>query len=147
VAASRAFFRSFATHVVLPVSVGAVVYLAFRDRDLLVFRLATALGWTQAVDTLRNAATNLRPSGFLLFSLPDALWVYGATSWMLLIWRTSSAVFSVPWIYAGAALALGGEVGQAAGVVPGTFDVADIAACVGAAVISLLILGVRRHEP
>ena len=112
----------FLFHVVLPVGVGAFIYVGWRSTDLLVFRWIEVVGATGLV---------YRPSvplpGWVLYSLPDGCWVYAYTSWLLMIWGRMTA-----WVFTGVVLAVGAELGQLIGIVPGTYDHLDMAFYVGA---------------
>lgn len=43
------------------------------------------------------------------------------------------------WVCVGGVLGAGGEIGQAVGIVPGTFDLMDLVLCVMAAVVAALV--------
>ncbi len=116
----------FLTQVVLPIAVGACIYVWWRSTDLLVFRWIELVG---ASDLVVRPEVAL-PS-WVLYSLPDGCWVYSYTSLMLLIWRRM-----VPWVYSGGILALGAELGQLVGIVPGTYDNLDMAFYVGAFILA-----------
>ena len=114
-------FGRFVIHVLLPTALGAGIYLGWRSNDLLVFRWIDAVGLSDWI---------YRPQGTLpevvLYSLPDGCWVYATTSWMLIIWGRV-----VAWVYVGLILAVGAEVGQWAGFVPGTYDSLDMLFYIG----------------
>ena len=61
---------------------GAGIYLLFRSRAHLGFCLLDAIGLGAAADTLRESASRVQPSDFVLYSLPDGLWT---TSYILLM--------------------------------------------------------------
>jgi len=112
---------SFAALVVLPVALGTTVYVGWRSTSLLVFDWMAFFG---IPNNVFRPAANLPQT--LLYSFPDGCWVFAGTSWMLLIWRRIH-----PWVSVFAVLAIGGEVGQRFGLVPGTFEWNDIAFYVG----------------
>ena len=115
--------------VVLPLGLGSLIYLAWRSEDLWVFDWVAAAGGAQRVSTLRAAFDPWLPSlpQWLVFSLPDGLWTFAGTSWIAIIWsgkRRSTPALA--WIAVIPALAIGGEVGQFCGFVPGRFDLMDL---------------------
>lgn len=121
---ARAAF--FLIQVVLPIAVGACIYVGWRSTDLLVFR------WLEAVGADGLIVRPDVPLPFwVLYALPDGCWVYAYTSWMLLIWGRM-----VPWVYSGVVLALGAELGQLVGLVPGTYDNLDMVFYVGAFILA-----------
>jgi hypothetical protein len=116
----------FLVQVVVPIAVGACIYVGWRSTDLLVFR------WIESVGA---GGLVVRPDAplpsWVLYTLPDGCWVYAYTSWMLLIWGRM-----VPWVYSGVALAMGAELGQLVGLIPGTYANLDIAFYVGAFILA-----------
>jgi hypothetical protein len=96
------------------------------------------------VPLVRDAAAQARQAlvpvrlalpGPLLGVLPDVLWA-AALAWILVrIWRGASSA----WLVVGLALAAGWEIGQAFGIVPGTFDAADLV-CSTAAYVAVVVL-------
>ena len=111
------------THVVGPVAVGTTIYLLFRTETLLVFQWVEVLGIGTRLAELRQASFGIELPAWLLFSFPDGVWVYAATSWLVLIWRPS---ICWPWVLLPVTLAVGSEVGQALAVIPGTYETCDI---------------------
>jgi hypothetical protein len=103
-------------NVVLPLALGAGIYVGWRSTDLMVFRWVEVAGASGLV--VRSAVP--LPS-WVLYCLPDGCWVYAYTSWMLAIWGRSG-----PWVYSGVVLAVGAEFGQLVGFVPGTYDTLDV---------------------
>ena len=123
-------------HVVTPIVAGAIIYILWRSPSLVVFAWIDAARMLPMAADLRHVAAPLRSliPRPILFSAPDALWVYAATSAMVLNWRTArGGVWRSGWIAAAAVLAGGAEFGQAAHLVRGTFDVADVVAVSAAA--------------
>ena len=120
----------FTIHVVAPLIIGAWIYVAWRTPNLLVF------DWLYSI---RIDPTPIRMNRdlphFVQYCLPDGCWVYAGTSWMLLVWQRTS-----PWLHLYVALGVGGEFGQLAGVVPGTFEWLDVLACSIGFGIPILVL-------
>jgi hypothetical protein len=109
-------FAFFLVNVVLPIAIGAGIYLGWRSTDLMVFR------WIEAVDVsgfVVRPMLNL-PS-WVLYCLPDGCWAYAYTSWMLAIWGRLNL-----WVCSGVVLAVGCEFGQLVRFVPGTYDTLDV---------------------
>jgi hypothetical protein len=121
-------------HVVLPVLLGAAVYVLFRSPTLRVFQWLDALGLGGLVPAARAWARPIGEHlpGWLLFSAPDGLWVYGLTACLALVWRGEPGRGRRAWLCVGLALGAGGEVGQWMGLVPGVFDGADLLLCLAA---------------
>jgi hypothetical protein len=115
---------------VLPVFVGGMIYLAFRDTSLLMFRWAGWLALDGAIEAMRSHTLPYRPGipDWVLFSVPDGVWVFACTAFFARLWHDGHWAFRLFWIGLGPALAIGGELGQLpfVGLVPGTFDTADL---------------------
>lgn len=122
-------------HVCLPIILGAGIYTLWRSKRLLVFTWYRCLGLGPLVISIREGAASMRHliPAFVLYSIPDALWVYSFTFLMYSVWfgcpKTNGRRF---WIFLPLALAVGAEFGQLFRIVPGTFDLIDIAGYVTA---------------
>lgn len=134
-------FKIFA-HVFLPLLAGLSIYMLFRAQSLIIFDWFVGTGLWEFVELLRarSAALNDLIPGFMIFSLPDALWVYSLTSLMLIIWNGSGGTSRLIWISLGLILGAGAEIGQLLGLVRGTFDAVDLLLCIVAAVASLVLI-------
>jgi len=133
--------RYFSIACVLPIFVGGVIYLMFRSQDMLMFQWADMLGLTNA---LNSARVDLAPIGshlpdFVLYCVPDGAWVFACTAFFARLWPDGPIWMRVGWIGIGSVLAIGGELGQAIGFVPGTFDPLDILAYTVAAITGVLV--------
>jgi hypothetical protein len=138
-------------HVLLPLLVGASIYTLWRSRHLLVFGWYRATGLGHLVEYVRHVAYPFRSAvpQVILYSLPDALWVYSFTAALALIWRFESK--SLPrliWLLIPSVLAVGAEFGQALHLVPGTFDLSDIISYIIAGVLGSILPNIDiRHAP
>ncbi len=129
-------------HVIIPIAFGGIIYLLFRDKSLMMFRWANAIGASGFIDYVRICFASV-PTNYckwLFLSLPDGLWVYSFTSFMLIVWGLKFSRHSMFWISIGPLLALCGEIGQAFGVVRGTFDPTDLLLCLICSILPVVIL-------
>lgn len=121
----RAFFN-----VLLPIFLGAVIYVLWRSPHLLVFEWLDRVGLMDAVEHARHFASTLRSSipQVILYSLPDALWVYSFTAALALIWERdpSMSIYCLLWLLLPMTIAMVAEFGQSLHWVPGTFDWLDV---------------------
>jgi hypothetical protein len=126
-------------HVLAPVIAGGLIYVRWRDANLLMFRWFRVLRLETVVAWLRTGAAE--PTGWsfwLAYSLPDGLWVYALTALMIFLWRDARSPMKFLWPCLGLLLGAGSELGQLAGIIPGSFDVIDLVVCLfaaGAAVV------------
>jgi hypothetical protein len=133
--------QSFVAHVFVPIFIGGLIYICWREPDLLMFRWLRTLGLETFTNSLRSftAPEHKYLPYWFIYSLPDGLWVYALTTFMLHLWRkTDSLPTKVFWCSLGFILGAGAELGQLAGVVPGTFDLGDLVVCLIAPAAALL---------
>jgi hypothetical protein len=84
----------------------------------------------------------LRPTTWIKNHAPDALWGYATGAFVSLVWLGANGRARIFWMIAGLALVAGYELGQAARIVPGTFDVVDL--IVSCAAFAVAVLFVQR---
>ena len=116
-------------HVFLPLLLGGLIYACWRTTTLWMFDWWRILGIEQPVLLLRNLAAPFGASipNWVLFSLPDGLWVYAVTAFMSQLWFASRPSFHRNvWLSSGLILGLTGELGQLFKLVPGRFDWVDL---------------------
>lgn len=116
-------YRQFAVHVILPTAVGAMIYVLFRTTSLLVFDWLETFHLLQLSLNAREVCCGIDLPDWLLYSVPDGLWVYAVTSWMIMIWTRNPPL---PWLLVGVGLGISGELGQLIGIVPGTYQGLDM---------------------
>ena len=108
-------------HIALPIFIGSMIYILFREKELLMFNWFNYLKLNFIIDFLRNNFYEYRiyiPKS-ILFSLPDALWVYSFTMFLSIYFK-NRIILSV--IFVGSIIT---EILQLWFVV-GTFDIYDV---------------------
>ena len=108
-------------HITLPIFVGSMIYILFREKNLLMFDWFSYIGLDFIIDFLRNNFYKYRvyiPKS-ILFSLPDALWVYSFTMFLSTYFK-NRILLSV--IFIGSIIT---EISQLWFVI-GTFDIYDV---------------------
>ena len=135
-------------HVIIPITFGGIIYLLFRSDSLMMFRWADAIGVKPVLDNMRVYCTTIQMDNlnWFFFSVPDGLWVYSFTSFMLIVWGLKFSRHSIVWISIGPLLALGSEIGQALGLVRGTFDSTDLLLCLIGSILPVVILFPANQE-
>ena len=133
-------------HVLTPIAGGTAIYVLWRSPTLLVFRWLETMHLNGVVDMARHIALPIR--GFIpkwvLYSLPDALWVYSLMYYMRIVWSGVASRIAWVWISSGLSLIVAAEIGQALEVIRGRFDVYDLLACSAA---GMLVLSQTRRLP
>jgi hypothetical protein len=134
-------------HVLSPITVGGLIYIRWRDSNLVMFKWFRALGLDAVIGCLRAGAD--APSGgwpfWMVYSLPDGLWVYALTALMIFLWRDARSPIKLVWLSLGLLLGAGSELGQLARVVPGSFDLVDLFVCLLAAAAALVFTSRKFH--
>lgn len=108
-------------HIALPIFIGSMIYVLFREKNLLMFEWFNYFKLGFIIDFLRNNFYKYRtyiPKS-ALFSLPDALWVYSFTMF-LSIYSKNRIILSA--IFVGSIIT---EILQLWFVI-GTFDIYDV---------------------
>jgi hypothetical protein len=108
---------------------GGMTYVLWRPESLTMFSWFSALGGGDVVTEMRNWAapvSKVLPL-WVYLSLPQSLWLFSGCLAIHALWRNSRAWQQRCWMVVVFSLALCGEFGQAAGLVPGVFDPLDLA--------------------
>lgn len=103
--------------------IGGVIYLFFRSSHLKMFGWMANSGVKPFIDTIRLKLFSYQMClpKWLIFSLPDGLWVYSFTSSILIFWKGELTF----WAYIPLMIGAGSEIGQWFHLFPGTFDFLD----------------------
>ena len=124
--------------VLLPLSVGVLIYILFRDPRLLVFEWLGSTGTLDWLLKARQVCEPLRPPAFVVYSLPGALWLYAFAAFMSVLWYEVDALRPrLPWIALPFLVAAASEGAQLLGYTDGTFDWKDVGGYAVALVVSV----------
>src|SRR5688572_28493273 len=106
--------RRFVGHVVAPLALGALVYLALRPNDIRLFAWVQAVGLGGVVEALRSVTLSDRPfvPSTLIGSAPDAAWAYAFGAALGLVWGRTNTHGSWAWWWPGLASVAALELGQ-----------------------------------
>ena len=108
-------------HIIFPIFIGSMIYVLFREKTLLIFDWFNYLKLNFIINFLRNNFYRYKmyiPKS-ILFSLPDALWVYSFTMFLSIYFK-NKILLSV--IFIGSIIT---EILQLWFVI-GTFDIYDV---------------------
>lgn len=104
---------------------GGMTYLLFRPQTLLMFHVTDAIGLSAAINSMREGISSQLPE-FIIYNLPGALW---AAAYILTIDSLMFRQSVMPRILVSGIIPVIGAVSellQLIGLLPGTFDVADM---------------------
>lgn len=116
-------------HVLTPLAIGIAIYILWRPTSLLAFHWIEMIGLLQPTLHVRAMLSPVQPliPSWILYSLPDGLWAYSFTSAIAICWDRRLTTETLAWCSIPFVLGVGSELGQLALVVPGVFEVADLA--------------------
>lgn len=107
--------------------VGMGIYLLFRSRGHLGFVMLDFIGVGEAVGTVRTLVDGAEVSEFVRFSLPDGLWTMSYVLFSDSMNRSDNMKKRMMWVSVVPLLGVVSELMQLVRLIPGTFDIADMA--------------------
>lgn len=113
--------------VLIPLLIGGIIYILFRSDNLTMFNWFNTLGLATIIDMWRQTTIgHINLPAYLVFSVPDALWIFAFTNLMLIIWQDRLSKNSIFWIMLAPTIGIFSELGQIFKIIPGTFDIIDL---------------------
>jgi len=114
-------------HVITPILIGGIIYILFREGNLRMFSWLYLLGLDSLIYDFRvNISLHNQIPDWILYNLPDGIWLYSLTSLMIIIWERESSISKYFWFLIIPILGLSAEFGQSINIVPGTYDKNDL---------------------
>lgn len=108
--------------------IGGLIYISFRSYSLKMFRWFENIGIENIIIAIRKK-TQIYFSEipeWILYSLPDGLWIFSYICLMLFIWNTKITYKNIVWLLIIPLLAILSEIGQLFSLINGTFDFVDL---------------------
>lgn len=141
--------RAVIVHCLLPMFAGAMIYLLWRDPQLLLFDWLNAFGLSGLVQWCRDTVGLRRDTlpHWFLYNLPDGLWAYGLTSALCLVWAKQHGAGRMLWLASVPVLAIASEFGQRYSVIPGTYEFTDVVSYAIAWLAALAVFHQRGESP
>lgn len=93
---------------------GILIYLLFRGNELL------------KIDPFIITSNKNFIYSFILYNVPDGLWLYSLLVAFKLIWKEQLFINGRYWVYSMFIAAISSEFAQKLKIIPGTFDIIDI---------------------
>ncbi len=124
---------------------GTLIYSIARAPNLYLNQLVHRIFSDELISRLQSIFQNVHLPGWLIYSLPDALWMLALTLLILLVWNFRLNRISILWMCIAIISGVLIECLQAFHLIRGTFDPVDLAFIfVGAFIpISISILNVK----
>jgi hypothetical protein len=126
-------------NALFPFVLGFAIYTLWRSTKLLMFRAYQQAGLYPSILALRAHTSGVKHliPGPILYSVPDALWVYGATAALGYLWLSHPGRYKrLFWTLLPVSIGVGSEFGQLFRLVPGTFDWMDVSCYVVAGTLA-----------
>lgn len=119
---------------------GSFLYVGFRTESLLMFNWAELLNLSWLVDVARAIAVRAEfmHNMHFIFCLPYALWVISFCCFVGAIWNQDRSRGAMLWRITAPSIAVGSELFQLVGLLPGTFDAIDLLTLVIASMIGIV---------
>ena len=138
----RKRFVTWILHVITPLMIGGLVYIAWRTPGLQFFAWIKELHMHELIYVIRDSASSWRSvlPGWVLYSLPDGLWSYSFTATIQLLWTDLDHREGRYWRTLPIVIIPGYEALQYLGVVSGTFDWVDLLFSVFACILATMAL-------
>jgi len=110
-------------------TIGGSIYILWRQDSLTVFAWLKTLGVFKLVRNVRGVFGGVATAlpEWVSLSLPQGLWVFSGCMAVHSIWRCPYRWQQRLWMFLILCLSVSGELGQATGLVPGVFDLWDLA--------------------
>ena len=119
---------------------GGMVYIVFRSLSLPMFGWMNSLGLMGSINELRMICKGITPGGFVLYNLPDLLWITSYLLFVNALIPQSDRTRYLFWLLLMPGLALIHEIMQGLGLAAGSFDVVDMLCYILPTVVNLLII-------
>lgn len=107
---------------IISLFIGGMIYLAFRDDSLLMFRWCNEVGLTDAINSMRETTLSMPIPDFFRYCLPDGLWTIS----FILVVDALVEEHQIMWALSLPSVALFLEVLQSLHIIRGVFDWGDV---------------------
>ena len=116
-------------HIVFPLCVGGMIYLCFRNDNLMMFVWLEELGILKPLYAIRtHVPDRIKLPHWVLYNLPDATWMWSLTSFTCYLWKGVAPKKHRLYVGLAVALGLSTEIAQYFALIRGQFDWCDFVA-------------------
>lgn len=123
---------------------GGLIYILFRDDELILFSWINTIGASHIVEQIRFYTYGIVHNEFILYSLPDGLWLFSYILMIGYVWNMDMrkiGMFVLPM----ATFAIGCEGLQKTGCINGTYDWSDMVTYIISILLGFTILMILKN--
>ena len=106
----------------IPLLIGGLIYIGFRENSLLMFRWFEALNIINLIELYRNYVNNISLPEYVIYTLPNGLWVF---AFLMYIHITIISKIRILLLISCIIVSLSFEFLQIFNIIPGTFCWSD----------------------
>ena len=111
--------------LITSLTLGMLLYVALRDESIYINQWLSPFRDNILFHNFRDILQNVHFPYWVVYSLPDAIWMAGLTLLILAIWDFQINEKSIRWISLSLIVGLLFESMQAFHIIPGTYDTTD----------------------
>lgn len=113
-------------YVLLPIFIGGLIYIVSRSKSLKMFDWFEKINLSNEVSIIRDYFSNVELPNWIIYNLPDFLWVFSFTSFLFIIWNKKIEKENLFYLLFPMGIGVLSEFGQLFYIINGTFDKVDI---------------------
>lgn len=112
----------------LSICIGGLIYICFRSSDLMMFRWFDYIHLSDTISRIRKFSYSyeIENNDWIIYSLPDGLWMFSFTTVILYIWRNTINIKNLVWVIIMPIIAFFTEISQKYQLIKGTYDPNDL---------------------
>lgn len=131
--------------ILLSLTGGVLIYAVTRSESIYLNQWLGYIGNGKLLHSFQSLLLNSQPPQWIIYSLPDALWMLALVMLILMIWDFKLHNKSIPWVVIAVLTGILYEVFQGFHLIRGTFDVGDLILMVIGALLplSFIMLKIR----
>jgi hypothetical protein len=123
--------------IIISLVSGLILYIGFRTTHTPIYQWAIKLGLGKEINFLRNTMQGIHLPDWIVYSMPDGLWMFSFVLSVLSIWNFNLNKTTGPWIFSAIFIGLGFEIMQGYVKGIGVFDWNDLLLMIAGTVIAL----------
>ena len=126
---------------ILSILFGGFIYVAFRSDSIVLFSWIDYIGFAEPIDNLRLKTLPYKDGvpDWVLYSLPDGLWLFSFSSAVMVIWEMEITRYSLILLLSILILVISLEALQYYNIINGTFDIIDVIFFIFGAVLPMWV--------